>query len=845
MAPQQVSLADRVPPRPGSSPEAVLDLLLSHFRSMGLALYKAQEQAILELLTGSNVILATPTGSGKSLVALAFHFFAMSEGRRSYYTAPVKALVSEKFFALCRDFGPDSVGMLTGDGSVNPDAPILCCTEEIVSNLALRQGKHAPIDCLIVDEFHYYADRERGVAWQLPLLILERAQFLLMSATLGPSEPFEKALTRLTKRATVAIRSLDRPVPLSFEYRETPLHETVLDLLRTGRTPAYVVNFTQRAAAETAQDLMSLDLCAKERKKEIGAALATEARFDTPYGKEMKRFLTHGIGLHHAGLLPKYRLLVEKLAQKGWLAVVSGTDTLGVGVNIPIRTVVFTQLCKYDGEKTALLKAREFQQIAGRAGRRGFDEQGYVLVQAPEHAIENARMTQKAAGDPVKLKRIVRKKPPTRGYVHWDRAAFDRLVAAQAEPLESRFRVSHGMILNVLQRDGAGLLDLARIIHRSHERRAQRRQFGREAKVLFESLVDAGIVEADLASRRVRLHVDLQEDFSLDRALSLWLVAALGALDPESATYAVDVLTLVESILEDPDAVLRQQLEVIKSAKLAELKMAGVEYEQRVAELEKLEHPKPLRDFVYDSFNAFAREHPWARGDNVRPKSVAREMVERFMDFNEYVREYELGRSEGTLLRYLTDTYRVLVQSVPAAAKTRPVEDIEVFLRAIVLSVDSSLLDEWERMRAPVDPAKGSAPEAAEGAPPLLTSDERGFTVLVRTAMFQLVRALARKDWTLAASMVSTLPDEEPWTGERFARELAAFFAEHSALRLDPAARSPQNTRVVDQRRDAWEIVQVLCDPEEDNDWAISCIVDLEASNRDGRPAIAMRAVSR
>jgi len=362
---------------------------------------------------------------------------------------------------------------------------------------------------------------------------------------------------------------------------------------------------------------------------------------------------------------------------------------------------------------------------------------------------------------------------------------------------------------------------------------------------LFESLVDAGIVEADLASRRVRLHVDLQEDFSLDRALSLWLVAALGALDPESATYAVDVLTLVESILEDPDAVLRQQLEVIKSAKLAELKMAGVEYEQRVAELEKLEHPKPLRDFVYDSFNAFAREHPWARGDNVRPKSVAREMVERFMDFNEYVREYELGRSEGTLLRYLTDTYRVLVQSVPAAAKTRPVEDIEVFLRAIVRSVDSSLLDEWERMRAPVDPAKGSAPEAAEGAPPLLTSDERGFTVLVRTAMFQLVRALARKDWTLAASMVSTLPDEEPWTGERFARELAAFFAEHSALRLDPAARSPQNTRVVDQRRDAWEIVQVLCDPEEDNDWAISCIVDLEASNRDGRPAIAMRAVSR
>jgi uncharacterized protein DUF3516 len=400
------------------------------------------------------------------------------------------------------------------------------------------------------------------------------------------------------------------------------------------------------------------------------------------------------------------------------------------------------------------------------------------------------------------------------------------------------------MILNVLQRENARSLDLARIIHRSHERRAQRRIFGREAKVLFDSLVNAGIVETDLVSRRVRLHVDLQEDFSLHRALSLWLVAALGALDPESATYALDVLTLVESILEDPDAVLRQQLEVLKRAKLAELKMAGVEYEERVSELEKLEYPKPMREFVYDSFNAFAREHPWVRGDNVRPKSVAREMVERFMDFNEYVREYELGRSEGTLLRYLTDAYRVLVQTVPAGAKTAAVEEIEVFLRAMVRSVDSSLLDEWERMRAPVDP-RLPPPPLEEAAPPLLTSDERAFIVLIRGAMFQLVRALARKDWASAASMVSSLPDDEAWTPERFARGLEGFFEEHSALRLDPAARASQNTRITDRRPDAWEVTQVLCDPEEDNDWMLSCMVDLEASNREGKPVIAMRAISR
>ncbi len=668
-------LDDRVPPRPGTPPDELLGLFLGYAKEVGLELYPAQEQAILELLSGSNVILATPTGSGKSLVALALHFLALSEGKRSIYTAPIKALVSEKFFALVREFGADRVGMITGDASVNRDAPILCCTAEILANLALREGKRTPLDCVVMDEFHYYADRDRGVAWQIPLLVLERAQFLLMSATLGPTELFDKALTKLTRRPTVTVRSADRPVPLDFEYRETALQETILDVVRGGRSPVYVVNFTQRAAADTAQELMSLDLVPKERKRAIGEQLA-RVRFDTPYGKEVKRFVSHGVGIHHAGLLPKYRLLVEKLAQQGLLAVVSGTDTLGVGVNIPIRTVLFTRLCKYDGEKTAVLSVRDFQQIAGRAGRKGFDERGYVLAQAPEHVIENLRLEQKAGSDPVKRKRIVRKKPPDKGYVAWDRATFGRLVSSQPEPLLSRFRVSHAMILNVLERPGGGCLDIGRIIHRSHERRAQRRIFGREARAMLQSLLDAGIVEADPATKRVRLHVDLQEDFSVHHALSLWLVDTLPLLNPESPTYAPDVLTLVESLLEDPDFVLRQQLEVVKRAKLVELKMAGVEYEQRIEELDKLEHPKPMRDFIYDTFNDFARLHPWVGGDDVRPKSIAREMVERFMDFNEYVREYELGRAEGTLLRYLSDAYKALVQTVPAPAKSAEVLEI-------------------------------------------------------------------------------------------------------------------------------------------------------------------------
>jgi superfamily II RNA helicase len=845
------TLTDRLPPRAGSSsPEELVDLFLGYVKELGLELYPAQEEAILELLDGRNVILSTPTGSGKSLVALAMHFFAMAAGQTSYYAAPVKALVNEKFFALCKAFGPDRVGLVTGDATVNRDAPVICCTAEIVSNMALREGKRAPVDCVILDEFHYYADRERGVAWQLPLLVLERAQFLLMSATMGPTEAFEKALSKVTRRATVTVRGTERPVPLDFEYRETPLHETILELTRQGRAPVYVVNFTQRAAAETAQDLMSIDFLPKERKRALAEELSQGVRWDTPYGKELRRFLAHGIGVHHAGLLPKYRLLVERLAQKGLLAVVSGTDTLGVGVNIPIRTVLFTRLCKYDGEKTALLTVRDFQQIAGRAGRKGFDVRGSVVAQAPEHVIENLRLEIKAAGDPTKLKRIVRKKPPDKGYVHWDRAVFDRLVTSPAEALVSRFSVSHAMVLNVLGRPDGGCMDLARIIGRSHERRPQKRAMGREARAMLQSLVDAGLVEVVAqpapGSPRVRLHVSLQDDFSIHSALSLWLVHTLGALDRESPTYALDVLTLVESVLESPDYVLRQQLEMMKREKLGELKAAGVEYEQRIEELEKLEHPKPLREFVYETFNAFAREHPWVRADNVRPKSIAREMVERFMDFNEYVREYELGRAEGTLLRYLSDAYKTLVQGVPAPAKTPEVDEIEVFLRAMVRAVDSSLLDEWERIRNPA--AEGPAQPGADEVPGEydVTRDERAFVVLVRNAMFKLLGAIARKDWPRAAEMTLGTPTEPAWAPDAFEQALRPFFEEHAGLRLDPSARSPRNTRVtMHPDRGVWEVVQVVPDVDGDDDWALACFVDLAASARDAKPVVVMRSVGR
>ncbi len=833
-----------LPPR-DLSDDDLLTAFLEYVKHLGLELYPAQEEAVLELLAGKNVILNTPTGSGKSLVATAMHFQALALKQRSIYTAPIKALVNEKFFALCRDFGADNVGMLTGDAAVNREAPILCCTAEILANMALAEGAELDVGAVVIDEFHYYSDRDRGTAWQVPLLTLPQATFLLMSATFGDATFFGDELTKLTGRETAIVTGGERPVPLDFEYAESPLQDTVLRLVEQKRVPVYLVNFTQRSCAEEAQNLMSYDYCTKEEKRAIADALRG-VRFDTPYGKEIQRFIRHGIGLHHAGLLPKYRLLVEKLAQRGHLKIISGTDTLGVGVNIPIRTVLFTKLCKFDGQKTALLRARDFHQIAGRAGRKGFDDRGSVVAQAPEHVIENLRLEAKAGNDPVKKKRIVRKRPPEKGYVHWDQQTFERLVAAPPEPLTSKFQVSHGMLINVLQRGRGGCKAMARILARCHEPRRQQRQLGRTASMMFKSLLDAGIVQLE-PDRGVVIHADLQDDFSLNRSLSLFLVEVIDALDRESPTYALDLLTLVESILENPEHILMRQVDRLKTEKMAELKAAGVEYDQRIEELEKIEYPKPNAEFIYAAFNAFAMHHPWVGGEAIRPKAVAREMFENLNTVNDYVRDYGLERSEGLLLRYLSDCYKTLVQTVPAAARTEQVDDIITFLGAIVRSTDSSLIDEWEAMLRgegrPVDTAPESAESLATRADRVdVTTDEKAFTVLIRNAMYSLLRSLERGDYDAAAELFEG--SSQPPRPMQLRAMVAPYFEEHGNIRLDPPARSPQYTRFVSKDDDWWRIQQIICDPQEANDWMVACKVDLAASRSAGRPVFELETIS-
>ena len=852
-------LADRIPPRGTTDADEILGLFLDWVSAGGLKLYPAQEEALLEIMAGKHVILGTPTGSGKSLVALGLHFKAACEGRVSFYTSPIKALASEKFFSLCSELGPENVGMLTGDASINAEASVLCCTAEVLSNMALRLGESLAAPYVVMDEFHYYADKERGVAWQVPLLILQKTQFLLMSATLGDTRAIAERLKRDTGREVAHITSEDRPVPLDYEYRETPLHETIEDLLAQKKSPVYVVNFTQRECAELAQSLTSVKIGSREEREEIRKIVAGR-RLATPYGKEFRRFLSFGVGVHHAGLLPKYRLLVEQLAQKGLLHVICGTDTLGVGVNIPIRTVLFTKLAKFDGSKVGLLSVREFKQISGRAGRRGFDDRGSVVAQAPEHIVDKRQAEKKSE---VSGKRNRTVKAPPKGEVFWTVETFQKLISKPPETLTSRFRLTHGMVLSLLQRDeGQGAArnfsPLRDLIARCHEDEGVKRRLVKQAAVLVRSLYRAGIIGlAGGRPYRVVVAEDLQWDFSLHQALSLFALSVLEELDSASPTYAVDAVTVVESILEDPDVILRRQVDRAKGKLVAELKAEGVPYEERMARLEEVTHPKPLADFLYGAFNAFRAAHPWTAGSDVSPKSIGREMFETFAGFSDYVKSYGLERSEGVLLRYLSQLYKTLDQTIPEAAKTDELWDALGFFRSLVGETDASLLEEWESLRHPelllAEKAQVAQPARQTEASWLteLLSNPRVFAARVRAEAQLLVRALAKKDWEEAAERVYQGPEaaepasaaENRWDAERFEAAMTPFFDEYGELVSGAEARLHHLTNLKAAGPRQWEVTHTLLDPKGDHTWAIFAGIDLRDGSVPDGPILRIRRI--
>lgn len=841
---------------------------MAYCEAAGIEPYPAQVAAFEAIFEHRSVVLATPTGSGKSLVALAAHFAAYWRGaagldaampdrlRRSVYTAPTKALVNEKFFNLCDAFGASNVGLMTGDATVNATAPIVCCTAEILESIALREGSLAPFGWVVMDEFHYFSDPERGSAWLVPLLEMTDARFLLMSATLHDLEPEALCadLRRRTGADAVAVTSKERPVPLEYHYKEDRLlMETIEEVLRDGLVPVYVVSFRRRDAAELAPKLRStrLDEKARERRTLIHAELERHT-LDTPFGRTLRELLPHGLAVHHGGMLPKYRRLVERLATRGLISVISGTDTLGVGVNMPIRAVIFTQLSKGGGPAGMHhLKPGEFRQIAGRAGRKGHDTMGTVIVQPPEHEVNNIRKKRKTG---VSGKKFYAESPPP-GFKAWNEKTLERLRDAPIDRLVPRFAVTGPVVLQILRRSGDGRAALDRLIASVGAKEAEYRETAAKILAAFEESglakrrdePDANGCLYDLAAAEECIE-------SFDRPLVPFVRFAIEQLEVTDPNHDLDVLTIAESIVDDPQDVLQAQRRRLQDARRQELWTPGMSLEETAAmrdELDAITHPKPMAEELGVWFRHWDAKHPYIADREPSPKSVARDLLERGMSFSDYVRDHGLIHSEQSLYYYLSDVQKVLARAIGAdrpggapGAQSRDqssgtdsprrqalmalLED----LAALVETIDSSVAEEWARHGVAPDAASpvalAAAASAAREASRVSAARVDGLLRrMVRTQAFGWVRALERGNYAAFA--------DAGLSAEAAREQFAPYWEAYEAVLVTADARGPE---LFDFDLATGRVRQWILDPEDDRQWFVEGAVDMAASRAEGRPVL-------
>lgn len=841
------SLSAFLPPVPASQDE-IVDGFIAAQGSIGRTLYPHQEDALLAIAAGDHVIAATPTGSGKTTIAYAAMFAALARGEQAYYTAPIKALVSEKFFDLVAMFGAENVGMMTGDSSVNHEAPLIVCTAEILANHALRDGPTSEVRLVVMDEFHYYGDSQRGWAWQVPLIELPECQFVLMSATLGDVSFFVEDLEDRTARPVTVIADAPRPVPLGFRWSLEPLPDTITRILEQQDAPVYIVHFTQKDALDQATALLGTKVLTAEQKQQI-RELIGDFRFSKGFGQTLSKLVREGIGVHHAGMLPKYRRLVERLAQSGLLKIICGTDTLGVGINVPIRTVLLTGLAKFDGKRMRLLNAREFHQIAGRAGRAGFDTVGHVVVQAPEWTIEfekeqaRIRNRQQAGAAPNSAKK--RKKEPKpripEGAVSWSEANMLRLIENGPETLRPHLTITPSMELALISRPGDAIASARHLIMASHQTRAQKLRLVKDAVEIFRGLREAEIVELleapDHLGRRIALVEDLQLDFTMNQPLAPFAIAVIDSFDEESETLTLDTVSTIEAILEDPMQILLAQQNAARGELLAELKADGVEYTERMALIDEVTWPKPLAEELEAALEIYRKDRPWVRAGDLSPKSIVREMYETGQTFSEFVQRYSLMRSEGIVLRYLSSAYQALRRTLPQDLRTEELEDVIDWLGVLVRGIDSSLLDEWEALSHPEDEGD-AASEVRPTSPRGLSAQTKVLRQMARAAMWQRVEHFAFE----REERLGQLDGASGWDRRKWAEAMDAFYDTYDSVGIDAPARSPRLLQIAEESK-VWRIRQVIDDPDGHHDWGIEAELDLEATDEAGEPVLAITHV--
>jgi len=696
--------------------------------------YPVQEQAFARIFAGESVLVTVPTGTGKTLMAKAGIHKALESGQRAVYTTPLRALTEEKYRELCEDFGEVNVGFATGDFKVNREAPIQVEVAEILWNRIFGDRGKCPADIVIMDEGHYFNDFERGYVWEQSIIGLHPdAQLVILSATVGRPEQFCHWV-ELTRRVPMKlVESRERKVPLYHEYHESYLIETVRELAAAGDVPAIIFVFGRERCFETARLLKSCRRFTSDEEKQRIESLCDEALLDSGVGKELRALLVHGIGIHHAGILPRYKRLVEEMALERLVKFVVSTETISAGINLPAKRVVFPSLRKYIRRKARLVTPAEYHQMSGRAGRPQFDKEGIALVLAPEDVVQEMRKEIKDAKkkgyrvDEDKIRRGVharaRAEAKRRDDVIWDADIHQQLVKGEPAELRSKTRITAEQVLAI------GLPDLTveSLPGAGEEPEGEGGESGDAAQPSgvrpHEKLDIVTVVDNLLLTERRRRESQklLAQVTDNLRAIGVIdehgkqvageMISQLHGMDGLFLYYAFmnhqfeydDCRELVEFLI-DHDVIQRildrkvweQRKEWIRD-RLREKRQENpqVTWEDVEEEYER-EFPRQLSrvETIHQEFSA-KLPHPELHGGKVQ-KSVFATLEEEELGFLEFVDRHGLAHEEGSLFSYLIRVMN-FSRTLLEVTTMEQFGIIEKRVRALLSPIDARLIKEIAR----------------------------------------------------------------------------------------------------------------------------------------------------
>ncbi len=691
----------------------------------GIEPYPVQEQAIRHIVAGTSVLVTVPTGTGKTLMAKAALQAAVMRGERAIYTTPLRALTEEKYRELCADFGDENVGFATGDYKVNREAPIQVEVAEILWNRVVGDKSVCPAEVVVMDEGHYFNDPERGYVWEQSIIGLDpRSQLVILSATVGRPDRFCQWAS-LTRRVPMElVESRERKVPLVHDFREEPLIDTVRELAHKGDVPAIVFVFGREQCFEVARLLKSCRRFTTDEEKAKVEALCDEALLPGGVANELRPLFSHGIGIHHAGILPRYKQLVEQLALERLIKFVVSTETIAAGINLPARTVVFPSLRKFIKNEPRMVTAAEYHQMAGRAGRPQFDDRGLAITLAPEEIVSELKKelrdaAKRPAYDEGKVRKSVynkaRSEAQRKGDIIWTPESHAELVRGEPAELRSKTKITTEQVLAIGLPDlattalpGAGFVapKKTELAERMAEAEAS---LPPSMRLDIVTMIDNLLLED---RERRGLHKTLAQLVDNLRAIEVidqhgtqvagMMIRQLQGMDGLFIWYAlynhdldyVELRQLVE-FLVDHDIIQRQldrkeedkKREWVK-ARLRELRLENPQltWDDVVAEWER-EHPRPLTkvEEVFQAFSA-AVPHPELHGGK-KPKNVWATMEDSGMSFLEFVAAEGLQHEEGNLFSYLVRVMN-FANKLGEASHLDQLCDLSDRVRALLARID-------------------------------------------------------------------------------------------------------------------------------------------------------------